>query len=289
MIVTRAANKSILITRMQTDGHIKDIAERVLPKYFMRNKNGWDATTVASVFIFVRFANSILITGEMQNLWSRGEWVALFLAENNGDTITERVSKLLFFLLFKLLNKVISAATRATKTDNAFVMLCGIVVCTRLLALTFWTASHSSAIWPNDFSAVFSTSFGKRGRPKARCKIDLSNQQNKNESWAHPFPTILHTLDFRSVWPELNKGMLSDAHFGLAKGVYQKLRRGMTCQYWLLEILTTTKKRTHFSKETLKNVHFVLFHLNTRSPLTAAQLTNERVKCTIIFYENMDW
>lgn len=124
MIVTRAANKSILITRMQTDGHIKDIVERVLPKYFMRNKNGWDATTVASVFIFVRFANSILITGEMQNLWPRGEWVALFLAENNGDTITERVSKLLFFLLFKLLNKVISAATRATKTDNAFVMCC---------------------------------------------------------------------------------------------------------------------------------------------------------------------
>lgn len=189
MIVTRAANKSILITRMQTDGHIKDIVERVLPKYFMRNKNGWDATTVASVFIFVRFANSILITGEMQNLWPRGECVALFLAENNGDTITERVSKLLL-----LLNIVISAATRATKTDNAFVMLCGIVVCTRLLALTFWTASHSSAIWPNDFSAVFSTSFGKRGRPKAKCKIDLSNQQNKNESWAHPFPTILWTF-----------------------------------------------------------------------------------------------
>lgn len=205
----------------------------------------------------------------------RGVSCAIFGREQwrHNHRASEQV---VFFLLFKLLNKVISAATRATKTDNAFVMLCGIVVCTRLLALTFWTASHSSAIWPNDFSAVFSTSFGKRGRPKAKQKRKLSTSIS------------LHTLDFRSVWPELNNGMLSDAHFEWAKGVYQKLRRGMTCQYWLLEILTTTKKRTHFSKETLKNVHFVLFHLNIRSPSTAAQLTNERVKCTIIFYENMD-
>lgn len=161
----------------------------------MRNKNGWDATTVASVFIFVRFANSILITGEMQNLCSRGEWVALFLAENNGDTITERVSKLLFFLLFKLLNKVISAATRATKTDNAFVMLCGIIVWTRLLALTFWTAIRVQ------FGRTIFQQFSQRllgnvadRRRNAKCKIDLSNQQNKNESWAHPFPTILWTF-----------------------------------------------------------------------------------------------
>lgn len=91
------------------------------------------------------------------------------------------------------------------------------------------------------------------------------------------------------MWPELNNGMLSDAYFGECKRGVQEAEKRNDLSILAIGDSDEKKKRTHFSRETLKNVHFVLFHLNIRSPLSAApQLTNERVKCTIIFYKNMD-